>query len=246
MIKSIKYSPIEVPKFSATAISPDAEAQLGFNPREFYKELFASLGKDFGKNSRAYNQTTNEINPETLEGSNFLFNSYLNRKIKEKFPNKAVITLNDIEGILNTDANFFNRFYSDAPSIVLRTERDESWEKNQRIIDYLLPQIKSLGKNFSPENPLVITNPKLIRDKDNSGRDYGLLLEIDENTSLENDSRLDSRNSSIKSGNIEKRLRTKSTGLSRLYIIESCLCADVDNSLEISYSWGHVVIVDKK
>jgi len=242
-MKSIKYSPIEVPRFSATVISPDAEAQLGFNPREFYQEVFASLKKDFRKDSLAYIQITNGIDANNLTGSNFLFNTYFNSKLREKFPNQSAITLKDIEGILSTDANFFSGFYSDAPSVVLITEKDESWQKNQRIINYLVEQIGNKYE-FSPQNPLIITNPKLVRDEDNSGRDYGLLLEIDENTSLENDSRLASGNSKIKLGEIEKRLWTKPTGLSRLYMYENDLGSNID-SLEYCISRGRVVVRDK-
>ena len=165
-MKAIKYSPIEVPKYDAVVVSPDAdtEARLGFNPKEFYKEVFASLKKDFAKGSLAYTRITNGIDADNLTGSNFLFNTYFNKILREKFPTKSVITLKDIEGILSTDANFFSGFYTDTPSVVLRTAKDESWQKNQRIIDYLLPQLKNKQAYFSPESPLIITNPKLIRD----------------------------------------------------------------------------------
>lgn len=243
MIKSIRYNPIEAPKFRATVISPDAESQLGFNPKEFYKEIFASLRQEFGKKSLAYNQTINGINPKTLTGSKFLFNNYLNRKIKEKFPSKSVITLKDIEGILRNDATFFNGFYSYAPSVVLRTERNESWEGNQRIINYLVNQLGNKYE-FSPENPLIITNPKIIRDKNTPGRDYGLLLEIDEDTLLENDSRLTSGKGKIELGNIEKILLTKPTGLSWLCIDEGGLNAKY-GGVGGSSCAGNIVIVDK-
>jgi hypothetical protein len=240
-MKSIKNSSVEIPRFSTTITSKDAEEQLGFNPREFYKEVFASLKKDFAKGSLAYTQITNGIDADNLTGSNFFFNTYLNSKLREKFPNKSVIILKDIEGILNTDASFFSVFYTDTPQVVLRTAKDESWRKNNRIVKSLIEQIGNKYE-FSSKNPLIITNPKLVRD---SSGEYRVSLEIDENTQLTNDSRLASGNSEIKlAGGIEKRLWTKPTGLSRLYIYDNDLNSSKGN-LENSDSGGRVVIINK-
>ena len=242
---SIKYTLRNAPVYRAIIINNDEQTriELSFDSKKFNRKIFARAEERFGKNSLICKSITNDINPDNATGSSSLFSIFSNEIWREEFPHQSLqslITLDDIEDILSYNPNFFSGFYSAIPSVVLRTAKDESWQKNQRIIDYLLPQLKNKQAYFNPEDPLVITNPKIIKDK--TEEDYGLLLEITENTVLTNDSRLASGNSTIKLGAV-KKLWTKPTGLSRLCMGEDVLDSNGSN-LEYSVSRGRVVLRD--
>ncbi|MEA3414082.1 MAG: hypothetical protein U9Q99_00960, partial [Nanoarchaeota archaeon] len=113
------------------------------------------------------------------------------------------------------------------------------FEKNQPLIDYLSGELKNLGYEFSPENPISIKGAKILEDKNKKNK-YGLKLDL-ENAIIENDLRFVSGTKIIDLNGTEKKLRTKTAGLSRLFLIVN----DLDSGYDIlSYSGrcGRVVV----
>lgn len=202
MTREISFIPKNVPKYKARV--------LGKESKELYKESFAKTAEKFGKDSLAYKNITNEIDPENITGSQFLFNTELGLYLPKS---SEILNLQYMDDILAQDKDFFDGFYTDTNQLVLRTNK-ASYHKNQNIINHLEKQLKNSGYEFFKENPLVITNPELILDKKNLEQGYGLLVKIGENTKLENDKRFASGNKKINLGNLEKTLWTKENGLS--------------------------------
>jgi len=231
MAKEINFLPKEIPKYKARV--------LGEEDREFYEEVFSKTAEKYGRNSLAYKNIINGINPEEVTGSNFLFNTEAGLYLKE---GSKVLTLEDIDNILATDKNFFNGFYTDTNQLVLRNNKD-SYEKNQLIINYLIKELKSSGYEFSPENPLVITNPELVPDKKSPNEGYGLIAKLGKDTKLRNDKRLASGKNKINLGNLEKGLYTKDNGLSRVYLSRGGGLNVGGDVLELSSGNGRVVAV---
>ena len=246
MSKSLEFTDRNVPKYRVTLIVPDNETEkiLGFSAKKLYAEAKSKAIEVFGENSLAYQTLTNGIDFDTLTGSQFFWNTWLNSC--EVLPkNKSIAVLNDAENFLNFDKNFLSGIYMDFPQLILRSNID-SYVKNQPIINDLAKKLKSekihgAPFEYSPENPLIITGAKL-RKSTAKANEYGIILNINDAV-IKNDKRFASGESSIKLGNIEKRLWTKNSGVSRLYLGEVGLYSNNDN-LADSSSNGRVAIID--
>ncbi|MFA5953847.1 MAG: hypothetical protein WC812_04605 [Candidatus Pacearchaeota archaeon] len=245
MIKHIDFKRKEIIYPGATIITPDAEPALDFAPIEVYNSAREKLIKDFKENERAIKSLTYGINFETLTGSQFFWNNYLNNFLKEQGINGRIMDLNDLGKIYALDENFFSKHYSDTINLCLRSE-ELGWEKNEHILEDLVKQVKQRKKRFSSQNPLIISNLEIVSDN-NSDNFYGLLLKLREDSILENDERFDYRNSKIQFknelGNSEKTLHTKEKDLSRVFA-SGGQCVGSDNgSLRNSIDDGWVVFV---
>ena len=207
--------------------------------QELYKEADRKIAEKFGEVSLAYKTTKKGIDIRNVTGSQFFWNTNLGLYLPK---NQKAISLKDMEEINDQDENFFKGFYTDAPQIVLRTNKP-SWEQNEYILENLVKQVKKQGFDFSPENPLIISDLELVKDN-NPKNQYGLLLKIGKDTSLENDSRFAYSNNikQIPFGEKQKNVYTKENGLSRV-----CLGGDGDlgsgsDVLPISDVFGRVVL----
>jgi len=210
MAKYIEFKPKEITYPKAVVITPDAKAQLGFNPFEVYNQAKEKISEDFKGNERAIKILTNRINFQTLTGSQFFWNNYLNKVL----PFGRTMNLKDLEKIYSFDENFFENHYSGTTNLCLRTE-NLSWKNNKHILENLVKQVKQRGKSFSSKNPLIISNFDFISDN-NLDNFYGILLKLREDSILENDERFAYENNKIKLG-VEKNLYTEKGDLSRVF-----------------------------
>lgn len=233
MAKQIQLIPKDI-KFPKAIV-------LDVEHRELYEEAITKTAEQFGKDSQAYKIITNGINAKNVTGSQFFWNTNLNLYLPN---NQKVVNLSDMEKINDIDENFFKGFYSDTTQIVLRSE-NASWSKNKYILENLVNQVKDRGHTFSSENPLIISNLELIKD-DSSRNKYGLLLKVNDTTTMENDKRFTHSNNSqgIQFGEKTKRIYTKKDGLSRAYLGgDGNLYSGVSN-LADSDGNGRVVVAD--
>ncbi|MFA5953614.1 MAG: hypothetical protein WC812_03405 [Candidatus Pacearchaeota archaeon] len=245
MVKHLDFKRKEIIPQGATIITLDAEPALGFAPIEVYNSAREKLIKDFKENERAIKSLTYGINFETLKGSQFFWNNYLNNFLKEQGINGRIMNLNDLGKIYALDKNFFSEHYSDTINLCLRSE-EIGWENNKHILENLVKQVKSREKSFSPKNPLIISNFDLINDN-NSNNFYGLLLKLRKDSILENDERFGYGNSKIQFknelGNSEKTLHTKEKDLSRVFAGNSLNVKSNIDTLHGSNDYGWVVFV---
>lgn len=159
--------------------------------RKLYNEVNEKLKQDFGENSRAYQKITAGINFQESKGSYFLFNTAVQNYLTKINSKKRVATLEDIEQIYQQHEDILRGIHTHPPEIILRN-KDSTYSINSPIIENLEGQLSSYG--FSPENPLRITNPEIIKDKQNPNNIYGILLNITENTKIQNDQRFSYEN----------------------------------------------------
>ncbi len=236
MVKSIKVIPKNFVDFPEAIVLDNSEKWI----KELYKEADAKTAEKFGRDSLAYKTITNGIDTKNVTGSQFFWNTNLGFYMPK---NKRVVSLKDMENINDLDENFFKGFYSDAPQIVLRSDKD-SYEKNQQVLENLVKHVKGDGFNYSPEIPLVISNLRLVKDE-NPKNLYGLLLELGDATVLENDSRFaySKNGEKITFGENEKTVYTKNNGLSRVYLGNDGDLFVYDDDLAVSDDYGRVVAV---
>lgn len=209
---------------------------------ELYKETQAKTKEKFGENSQAYKTIMNGINPEKATGSQFFFNNEMNLYLPK---GQKVIMLDGLERIYSSseaDNLFDGSFYTDTPEIILRTET-ASLERNKQLLENLVKQVKAQDYGFSSENPLRISNFELIKD-DNEDNEYGILLNIGDNTKMINDKRFAYSKNTIQLGNQTKKLYTKEKGLSRLYVGRNRGLDFGNDDLGGSGSDGRVVVID--
>jgi len=209
--------------------------------RELYQEASRKTAEKFGKDSRAYKTITNGIDVENITGSQFFWNTNLGFYLPK---NQKVISLQDAEEINNLYENFFNGFYTDIPLIVLRTSTT-SWKPNKQILENLVKQVKGEKLSFSSDNPLVISNLELVKDK-NPKNEYGLLLKIGSETKMENDSRFAYSNDSkrIPFGEKQKTFYTQENGLSGGFLSRYSNLISGYSNLSDSSDYGRVVLKD--
>ncbi|MFA5953768.1 MAG: hypothetical protein WC812_04200 [Candidatus Pacearchaeota archaeon] len=245
MVKHVDFKRKEIIIPGATVITLDAESALGFAPIEVYAQAKAKIKKDFIDNERAIKSLTNGINFETLKGSQFFWNNYLNNFLKEQGINGRIMNINDLGNIYALDKNFFENHYSDTINLCLRSE-EIGWKNNKHILEDLVKQVKSREKSFSPKNPLIISNLEIVSDN-NSNNFYGLLLKLKEDSILENDERFAFGKNKIKFeslfGDVEKNLYTKEKDLSRVYANDSQNVNGDNDVLHDSNDNGWVVFV---
>jgi len=209
--------------------------------KELYQEVDRKTSEKFGENSLAYKTITNGIYTKNIKGSQFFWNTNLGVYLPK---NQRVVSLREMENIHDLDENFFSGFYTDTPQVVLRTNKD-LYSKNQSILENLVKQVKKEGFEFSPENPLVISNLRLIKDK-NSNNLYGLTLELGDNSVLKNDSRFAYSKSGekIQFGSKDKTVyNNKDNGLSRVCLNGNCNLNARSGNLASSDDDGRVVLV---
>lgn len=207
--------------------------------KELYNEVREKSAEKFGENSPAYKTITNGIRGTT--GSQFFWNTNLGIYLPE---NQRVVTMQDWEEINDINPTFIKGFYTDFPSVVLRSS-EPSREKNKYVLENLVSQVGDRKLRFSSENPLVITNPELVADT-NSKNEYGLLLKIIDQTEVKNDLRLAyaNNNQKIPFGQSEKTVWTKKDGLSRLYVSGGGDVNSDGDGLAGSDGYGRVVLRD--
>ena len=212
--------------------------------KELYKEAITKTAEKFGKDSQAYKTIINGISAKEVTGSQFFWNTNLNQYLPNK---QRVISLSDMEKINDIDETFFTKFYSfysDTTQIILRNDKP-SWDQNKYILENLVKQVKDRNQLFSSDSPLIISNLELIQN-DNSQNKYGLLLKINDNTTMQNDERFAHSNNQqrIKFGKREKTIYTKENGLSRLYLNGDGGTDSRNGYLADSNGNGRVVVVD--
>ncbi|MFA5953075.1 MAG: hypothetical protein WC812_00620 [Candidatus Pacearchaeota archaeon] len=245
MVKHLDFKRKKIIPQGATIITLDAEPALGFAPIEVYNSAREKLIKDFKENERAIKSLTYGINFETLTGSQFFWNNYLNNFLKEQGINGRIMNINDLGKIYSYDRNFFENHYSDTISLCLRSE--ELGQKNNKyILEDLVKQVKQRGKEFSSKNPLIISNLDIINDR-NSDNFYGLLLKLREDSILENDKRFAFGNNKIQFKDelrfVEKNLYTKDRDLSRMFADINGYMISSNGNLHDSNDIGWVVFV---
>lgn len=182
--------------------------------KDVYQETEAKTKERFGENSLAYRTIMNGINPGDGTGSQFFFNTELGLYLPK---NQRVLLFEDLEKILfssEADEFFDGSFYTDTSELILRTQIP-TYEKNKQLLTDLVKQIKTVELDFSSENPLRISGLGLIKD-DDPQNEYGVLLEIGQDTKTINDERFGFQKGRIKIGHKEKKLHTKKDGLSRV------------------------------
>ncbi len=216
--------------------------------KEVYEEANAKTAEKYGKDSQAYKTITNGIDIKNVTGSQFFWNTNLGFYLSKE---RKVCLLNDWEEINDLDESFFGGFYTDSPQNVLRTAT-LSYNRNKYLLENLVKQVKEMRNKgakheFSSENPLIITNPELVKD-DNSKNDYGLLIKIGKDTILANDSRFAYSNSGkqVPFGDKTKTVYNKEKDLSGV-----CLYRDGDlfassDYLANSVDYGRVVVKEDK
>ncbi len=209
--------------------------------KELYQEAFAKTAEKYGKDSLAYQTITNGIDKENVTGSQFLWNTELNKFLPR---NQRVILLEDFEKIFSADENFFNGFYTDANQLIIRSNKP-TWVRNEFILKDLIKQVGNKYE-FSPENPLILTNLELVEDK-NSKNKYGLLLKIGKDTKIQNDKIFAYGNNRIQLGDLEKKIfYTKKDGLSWVFLGRYDYLFSRDDVLDGSGVNGRVVVVKEK
>jgi len=228
-------------------INPKQEAIVLDNSEKWIKELYQEADRKtaekFGKNSLAYKTITNGIARENVTGSQFFWNTNLGLYLPKT---QKVILLEDMEQINDLDESFFKGFCADPSQNVLRTEIP-SYDKNKYILRHLIKQIKGEKYGFSSENPLIISNLELIKDRWNFGNEYGLLLKIGNDTKIQNDKRFAYLNNAkpIDFGEKTKTIYTKQNGLSGVYLYRGVDLYSWDDDLGISCDDGRVVVFEE-
>jgi len=241
---SIQFTPANVPKYKACPVSSsDFEKTFGINPNELYNESFRKTAEQFGKNSLAYRNITNNINTKTLTGSNFLWNNVLNSYLPK---GKRVMTIEDMEGIFAIDSKYFAGHYADMTQGLLRTTSSDRPEK-KRLMSNLASQLKKVeGIKYSPENPLIISGIKIVPDKRKKNEGYGLLFDLTDATYV-NDKRFAHTNQQNPReqlfGGVEKTLWTRGNDFVRVYAVVVSGVVSDDGDLPNSNVNGWVVVV---
>lgn len=208
---------------------------------ELYQEVFRKTAEKYGKNSLAYRTITNGIDAKDVTGSQFFWNTNLGSYLPK---GQRVISLEDMEAINDLDESFFTGYYSDAPEVCLRSD-STSYEKNKYIIENLVKQVRGEKKEFSPENPLRISGLELIKDE-NSKNEWGLFLQIGQNTRMINDSRFGYSNNKreIPFGEKQKTVFTQNNGLSGFCLGRDSGVYSGSGYLANSDDSGRVVVID--
>ena len=198
---------------------------------KFYHEVLTKAKKDF---SKGYEFISNNINPDDATGSNFFFVCLADELLGK---DKKIANLDNWADML-TGGNFTKGVYFDSNQLILRSDK-ATWDKNQYLINDLSKKLKGQIE-YSPENPIIITGAKL---KSSTAKDnpYGINLDL-KDAEVKNDSRFATGNTKINLG-IEKRLWTKTNGLSRLYLVEDGL-GSVNDGLAGSNSGGRVAVLN--
>jgi hypothetical protein len=207
---------------------------LGIEDSKFYQEVLTKAKKDFPK---GYQFISKNINPDKATGSNFFFVCLADEILGK---DKKIANLDNWVDML-TGGNFAKGVYFDSNQLILYSDK-ATFEKNQYLINDLSKKLKGQIE-YSPENPIIITGAKLKKStaKDNQ---YGINLDI-KDAEVKNAPEFASSNNKIKMGNVEKRLWTKSNGLSWLCLYESGLYSYIDN-LASSNSYGRVAVLNAK
>jgi hypothetical protein len=192
------------------------EPQRGFEASvadvSLYKAVAEGTAEKFGDSSRAYQTIMNGIDSKTGTGSQFFFNTEAGLYLPK---GKRVARFDDLSRVYGADSTFFEGFYTDTSEIVLRSDT-LSRKENRQILENLVAQVKERGLEFSPENPLVLSGLRFVRD-DSKDNHYGILLEMGDSTVAVNDPRFDYRKDTITFGNHSVKLWTKKEELSRVY-----------------------------
>ncbi|MCK4553214.1 hypothetical protein KAT80_03350 [Candidatus Pacearchaeota archaeon] len=235
MIKQIQLIPKDI--IIPRAIVLDKEH------KELYGEAVAKTAEQFGKDSQAYKTITGGIDTANVTGSQFFWNTNLNQYLSN---NQRVVNLSDMEKINDIDETFFTGFYSDTPQIILRSE-NASWNQNKYVLKNLVNQVKNRGHMFSSGYPLIISNLELIKNNSSQNK-YGLLLKINDKTTMKNDKRFAYLNDmqKIQFGKKTKTIYTKENGLSGVFLGGD---GDLDSGGDIrtnSGDCGRVVIVSNE
>lgn len=207
--------------------------------KELYEEADRKTAEKFGEDSLAYKTITNGIDIKNVTGSQFFWNANLNLYL----PNNMKVTeLSDWEDINDINKDFLKGFYKDSAQIVLRT-KNPSWDKNKYILNDLVKQFRVF--DFSPENPLLITDLELVKD-DNPKNEYGLLLKIGSDTKRKNDKRFAYSNNGkrIPFGKGNKKSYAKENGLSGVYLCKKGNLYSKCDALANSNNVGRVVVKD--
>ncbi|HUW44095.1 MAG TPA: hypothetical protein VMV95_04005 [Bacillota bacterium] len=223
MAKIHRYAK-QVPGFEARILDADDS--------EFYKEVLAKAKKDF---PNAYTFISNNIDAENATGSNFFFVCLADEMLGKT---KRIPTYKDWADMLN-GGNFAKGVYFDANQLVLRSNQ-ASYKRNQHLINDLVRKLKGQYE-FSPKNPLIITNPKLRKSKAGNN-DYKLILNLEDAT-FENNSDFAYGKNKIELGNHTKNLLAKEKGLSRLCLGQYFVDSYCDN-LAYSNSNSRVAFLD--
>ncbi|MEA3413987.1 MAG: hypothetical protein U9Q99_00470, partial [Nanoarchaeota archaeon] len=134
------------------------ERKASFADAKFYKEV-AKKAKDFGIMGK--NSIMNGIYVNEAQGSHFWFACLSDQIAREQ--GSRLITLEDA-GLILKKENFIKGFYCEFNQLNLFSNK-AIFEKNQPLIDYLSGELKNLGYEFSPENPISIKGAKILEDK---------------------------------------------------------------------------------
>lgn len=214
---------------------------LGKEHKGLYEEVVAKTAEQFGANSQAYKTIKNGMITTEVIGSQFFWNTNLNQYLPN---NQRVVNLSDMEQINDIDETFFKGFYPETTQIVLRNGT-VLWNQNKYILENLVNQVKKREYKFSSENPLVISNLELIKD-DSSCNYYGLLLKINDTTTMKNDERFAHSNDSqkIQFGEKTKIIHTKENGLSEITLAGDNLCSWGEDLARSTYL-GRVVVIEE-
>jgi len=203
--------------------------------RSLYREVLFKSCEKFGDASRAYQTLSFGIDGKNGTGSNFFFNNEVNLYLST---GKRIMNFQDMKEILRVKPDFFNGFYSDTTSLVVRSSK-LSLKKNKSFLENIISQLNERNFEFSPNNPAIIDGS--LRLDFNNANEYGMILDLNY---VENDSDFGIKVKEVILGGVKKKILNKRKGVCRIFAWDLEIDAK-NNNLVGSDETGRIVIIEK-
>jgi hypothetical protein len=234
---------IEIPTFI-----PQVGFMEGYFGKAFSEEYQGRVKADY-QNSSALN-VLNYRN-DIVSGSNPFAVVLANQILGQEGLRTA--TQADLEKALKVGALNLRGFYEDT-GLVLRSEEDRDYSRNNALSRELAKQVKERGIKLNQRNPVMI--PLIGLEVEKADNDYGLTFILKEDAEIYNVPILNQETGSFSSEDIDEKtglpvklgqgnrtLYTRNSGLSRLYLGNLLSLTSGSGGLDGSGGGGRVVVV---